>query len=301
MEFHFSPRILRTGVERMASRRLFTMATDVAAGRVPANRATPSAYCRDLTSKIDLRERVLFRDDVINQLIEFLEKRKENSPVLVGEAGVGKTAIVEELARRIISGSLKVNDSLGRTRFDENTHILSLDLGGLQSLRNRPDVLDTEIKGIIEFIENEAAAGHKIILWIDEIHLLPGDFSRLDQYLKEPVGKGIVQIIGATTNNEYRRSFEKDSALHRRFPDVFVRPLSESETLHLLDGVSSFYETVHGVRLQSNALLKRIVTLASRYLPDRVLPGSAITVLDHSLASVSKRQEMLAMTMAESW
>ncbi|MFH1541796.1 MAG: ATP-dependent Clp protease ATP-binding subunit [bacterium] len=254
----------------------------------------PSQYLKDLARKIDLEERVLYRDPIIGRIITLLEKRKENSPVLIGEAGVGKTAIAEELARRIWAGNLEVKDSVGRVRFDRNTRIIELDLGGLQSLRANPPALDAEIKAITDFIEQEEREGNKIVLWIDEIHLLPGEFSRLDQYLKAPTGRGTLQIIGATTEAEYRQTFERDPALARRFPSIMVTALTIPETTQLLRSIYTYYEQVHNVRLQDSRLIEEVVQLAERYLRDRVLPGSAITLLDHALAAVAKRQELLA-------
>ena len=259
--------------------------------------ALPSQFLRDLSSQIDPHERILFRDGEVRQLITILEKRRENCPVLIGEAGVGKTAIAEEMIRRVRSGALVVKDAIGRVRFDESTRIVGLDLNGLQSLRTNPQLLTEELDGIIEFIETEEKEGRKIFLWLDEIHLLPGEFSRLDQMLKAPTGRGTVQIMGATTTAEYRRTFERDPALTRRFPPIMVDPLDRTQSTELLRGVAAYYERTHGVKLVDARLVAPIVRLAHRFLGDRVLPGSAISLLDHSLSAVAKRAESMSSTL----
>ncbi|MDI6731793.1 MAG: AAA family ATPase, partial [Candidatus Margulisbacteria bacterium] len=246
-----------------------------------------------MSRSIDLRERVLFRDQLIGKILTFLEKRHENSPVLVGDAGVGKTAIAEEIMRRLLTGQLAVKEEgIGRIRFNSSARFLSLDLAGLQSLRTNPPALEAEIKSIETFIENEEKEGRVVILWLDEIHLLPS-FAQLDQRLKEATGRGSMQIMGATTYEEYRRTFEKDAALQRRFPAVVVEPLSKADSALLLHGNQVLYETTHGVRLQGNHLLAEIVRLAHRFLTDRVLPGSAVSLMDHGLSVVAKRQERM--------
>jgi len=268
------------------------MCMAVADGVQAAPTDLPSRFLSDLSANIDPNEKILYRDSNINELITILGKKRENCPVLVGDAGVGKTAIAEEFARRIKAGNLVVKDPIGRTRFDKSTRVISLDVSGLQSLTRQE--LDEEINLVLDFVTAEESAGRKIILFIDEIHRLPGDLSRLDQALKEPTGKGILQILGATTDTEYVRTFEKDKALMRRFPGVFVPALSKGETIRLLESVYTYYEKEHGVVLQSRKLIKEVVDLAYRYLADRVLPGSAITLLDHALSAVSKRQEKMA-------
>jgi ATP-dependent Clp protease ATP-binding subunit ClpB len=236
-------------------------------------------YTRDLTEaaragKIDP---VIGRDDEIRRTIQVLSRRTKNNPVLIGEPGVGKTAIVEGLANRIINGD--VPESL------KDKKLLSLDLGALIAGAKYRGEFEERLKAVLQ--EVTAATG-SIILFIDEMHTLVGagkadgamDASNL---LKPALARGELHCIGATTLDEYRKHVEKDAALARRFQPIFVGEPTVEDTISILRGLKEKYELHHGVRILDSALVAA-ATLSNRYITDRFLPDKAIDLVDEAAA-----------------
>jgi len=246
---------------------------------------TPSLaeYTRDLTAsagsgKLDP---VIGREKEIERLIEILCRRTKNSPVLIGEAGVGKTAIVEGLAQRIVDKKVPT--------FLENKRILSLDLSAVVAGTKFRGQFEERLKKIItELRENE-----ECIVFIDELHTLVGAGSAegtLDaaNILKPALSRGEIQCIGATTPNEFRKTIEKDRALERRFQAVKVAPPSEEEAVEIISGIVERYEAFHQIRYSKEAV-EAAVYQSSRYITDRFLPDKAIDVLDEAGARAKLR------------
>lgn len=235
-------------------------------------------YSRDLTAMAaqGRLDPVIGRDREIRRLIRILSRRSKNNPCLIGEPGVGKTAIVEGLAQRIVTESIP--ESVRDKR------LLSLDLSGMVAGSKYRGEFEERIKGVI----GEVVSAGNIILFIDEIHTLIGaggaegaiDASNI---LKPAMARGEVQLIGATTISEYRRHIEKDTALERRFQPVVVEEPGEEETIAILEGISPLYEKHHGVRISPEAI-RACVHLASRYISDRFLPDKAIDLMDEAAA-----------------
>ena len=234
-------------------------------------------YCKDLTAlarqeKIDP---VIGRDEEIRRIMQVLSRRTKNNPVLIGEPGVGKTAIVEGLARRIVSGD--VPDSL------QNRRLLSLDLGALVAGAKFRGEFEERLKAVINEIQN---SNGNIILFIDELHTLVGagasegsmDASNL---LKPALARGELRAIGATTLDEYRKYIEKDAALERRFQQVLCAEPSVEDTISILRGIQEKYEVHHGVRIRDEALVAAAV-LSNRYITNRFLPDKAIDLIDEA-------------------
>jgi len=246
---------------------------------------TPSLteYTRDLTAsaadgKLDP---VIGREGEIERLIEILCRRTKNSPVLIGEAGVGKTAIVEGLAQRIVDKKVPT--------FLESKRILSLDLSAVVAGTKFRGQFEERLKKII----TELRDGEDQIVFIDEIHTLVGAGSAegtLDaaNILKPALSRGEIQVIGATTPNEYRKTIEKDRALERRFQAVKVAPPSEEEAIQIISGIIERYEAFHQIRYSKESI-ESAVFQSSRYITDRFLPDKAIDVLDEAGARAKLR------------
>jgi ATP-dependent Clp protease ATP-binding subunit ClpB len=236
-----------------------------------------SKYARDLTdlARKGKLDPVIGRDDEIRRTIQVLSRRTKNNPVLIGEPGVGKTAIVEGLAQRMISGD--VPETL------RNKRLVSLDLGSMLAGAKYRGEFEDRLKAVLK--EIEGAQGH-IVLFIDELHTLVGagaaegaiDASNM---LKPALARGDLRCVGATTLNEYKKYIEKDAALERRFQQIFVGEPTVEDTIAILRGLKERYEVHHGVRIKDSAIVAA-ATLSNRYISDRFLPDKAIDLIDEA-------------------
>lgn len=249
-------------------------------GKQGSTTPTLDQYSRDLTAMAadGNLDPVVGRDKEIARLIQILSRRTKNNPCLVGEPGVGKTAIVEGLAQRIISSM--VPESV------RNKRVVVLDLSGMVAGSKYRGEFEERIRNVI----NEVRSNQGILLFIDELHTIIGaggaegalDASNI---LKPSLSRGEIQLIGATTLEEYRKYIEKDAALERRFQPVTVEEPSEEETIEILKGLRPYYEKHHGVVIEDSAL-EAAVKMSERYINDRFLPDKAIDIIDEAASKV---------------
>ena len=238
-------------------------------------------FGRDLTeaARAGKLDPVIGRDEEIRRVIQVLSRRTKNNPVLIGEPGVGKTAIVEGLARRIVAGD--VPESLN------NKRVISLDIGALIAGAKYRGEFEDRLKAVLREISE---AQGEIVLFIDELHTIVGagaaeGAADAANMLKPALARGDLRCVGATTLDEYRKRIEKDAALERRFQPVMVREPSVEDTISILRGLKERYEVHHGVRIQDGAIVAA-ATLSNRYITERFLPDKAIDLVDEAASRV---------------
>src|SRR5574344_34379 len=238
-------------------------------------------YSTDLTNlaKLGKLDPVIGRDEEIRRIIQVLNRKTKNNPVLIGEPGVGKTAIIEGLAQRIIRGDVPENLKTSK--------LISLDMGALIAGAKFRGEFEERLKAVVKEVE---ASNGEIIMFIDELHTVVGagaaeGSTDAGNLLKPMLARGVLRCIGATTVNEYRKYIEKDPALERRFQPTYVDEPSIEDTISILRGLKERYEVHHGVRIKDNALVFA-TKLSARYITDRFLPDKAIDLIDEAASSL---------------
>ena len=250
-------------------------------------------YGRDITENVkdNKVDPVIGRDEEIRNVIRILSRKSKNNPVLIGEPGVGKTAIVEGLAQRIVKGD--VPNSL------KNHTIWELDLGALVAGAKYRGEFEERLKAVLKEIKNSDG---NIIMFIDEIHMIvgAGDTGAMDvsNMLKRMLARGEVHVIGATTLNEYRKYIEKDGASERRFQKVLVSEPNVEDTITILRGLKERFEIFHGVTIKDSALVAA-ATLSDRYITDRYLPDKAIDLVDEACATIKMQLDSVPVELDE--
>lgn len=254
----------------------------------PKKRKYLDTYCTNLTKRAANGEldRIIGRDKELDRVVQILSRRSKNNPCLIGEPGVGKTAIAEGLAQRIVS------ETVPARLMDKEVHLL--DLTSLVAGTQFRGQFEARVKGLIDEVKH---AGN-VILFIDEVHNMVGAGDSAEgsmnaaNILKPALSRGEIQVIGATTFKEYRKYIEKDAALERRFQPVVIEEPSIADTIAVLNGIKGYYETYHSV-IVDDAVINQAVTLSERYITDRFLPDKAIDLLDEACACASLRNKAI--------
>ncbi len=250
-------------------------------------------YGRDITKNVrdNKVDPVIGRDEEVRNVIRILSRKSKNNPVLIGEPGVGKTAIVEGLAQRIVKGD--VPNSL------KNRTIWELDLGALVAGAKYRGEFEERLKAVLKEIKDSDG---EIIMFIDEIHMIVGSGAEgamdVSNMLKPMLARGEIHVIGATTLNEYRKYIEKDGALERRFQKVLVSEPTVEDTITILRGLKERFEIFHGVTIKDNALVAA-ATLSDRYITDRYLPDKAIDLVDEACATIKMQLDSVPASLDE--